>query len=144
MKGIHASRVEAILEWIVAALVTAVVLVVGSLIVREFQAVSAVPVVAREAPADVPQTPAGVPPRAVFVPLLLLPDGKELRVGESFLDVAERLGRQAEVGTQSVERAPNGERWTRFYEHAGVRFVLVFEPRERDAEPRVAAIYLLN
>ena len=42
----------------------------------------------------------------------------------------------------SLERGPNGERVTRFYERAGTRFVLVFEPFERNAEARVAAIYL--
>ena len=36
---------------------------------------------------------------------------------------------------------PLGERLTRFYEHAGTRFVLVFEPFERKGEPKVAAIY---
>jgi hypothetical protein len=31
---------------------------------------------------------------------------------------------------------------TRFYDHVGTQFVLVFEPFEENAEPRVAAIYL--
>ena len=35
-----------------------------------------------------------------------------------------------------------GERLTRFYEYAGFRFILVYEPFERNGEPRVAAIYL--
>jgi hypothetical protein len=63
-------------------------------------------------------------------------------VGETLTQIATRLGRESEVGVESVERAPNGERLTRFYEYAGSRFVLVFEPFQRDAEPRVAAIYL--
>lgn len=136
-------RVESILEWVLAAGFIVAALGVGSLVVREFRTVSAVmPVIAREAPAPPPAAPAGVPSRAVSVPVLLLPDGKAVRVGESLADVAARLGRQAEVGAQLVERAPNGERLTRFYEHAGSRFVLVFEPFERDAEPKVAAIFL--
>lgn len=134
-------RVESVLEWALAAAFTLGALAVGSLVVREFRTVSAVTsVIAREAPA--PAAPAAVPPRAVSVPVLLLSDGKAVRVGETLSDVAARLGRQAEAGAQAVERAPNGERLTRFYEHAGSRFVLVFEPFERDAEPKVAAIYL--
>ena len=56
--------------------------------------------------------------------------------------VAEVLGRVAEVGTQLVEKGPIGERLTRFYEHAGTRFVLVFEPFEVRGRPRVVGIYL--
>ena len=136
-------RVESVLEWALAAAFMLVALAVGSLVVREFRTVSAVTsVIAREAAAAAPAAPAAVPPRAVSVPVLLLPDGHSVRVGETLADVAARLGRQAEAGAQAVERAPNGERLTRFYEHAGSRFVLVFEPFERDAEPKVAAIYL--
>ena len=136
-------RVESVLEWVLAAAFILVALAVGSLVVREFRTVSAVTsIIAREAPAPVAAAPAAVPPRAVSVPVLLLPDGNAVRVGETLSDVAARLGRQAEAGAQAVERAPNGERLTRFYEHAGSRFVLVFEPFERNAEPKVAAIYL--
>lgn len=138
-------RVESVIEWALAAVCIVAALAVGSLVVREVRTAGAMStsVIAREAPAvPTPPTPAAVPPRAVSVPVLLLSDGKAVRVGESLSDVATRLGRQAEAGAQSVERAPNGERLTRFYEHAGSRFVLVFEPFERDAEPKVAAIYL--
>ena len=138
-------RVESVLEWVLAAACMLVALAVGSLVVREFRTVSAVTsVIAREAPLPAPAAPApaAVPPRAVSVPVLLLPDGNAVRVGETLSEVAARLGRQAEAGAQAVERAPNGERLTRFYEHAGARFVLVFEPFERNAEPQVTAIYL--
>ena len=137
------SRFGAMLEWAVAAAFIMAVLAASSIVMREIRTVSAVlPVIAREAPAPVPPTPAGVPSRAVSVPVLLLSDGKDVRVGESLSAVAGRLGRQAEAGPQSIERAPNGERVTRFYEHWGTRFVLVFEPFERNAEARVAAIHL--
>ena len=134
-------RFESFIEWAVAAAVIVALLAAGSVAVREVRSVNAVtPVIAREAP-DAP-VPAGVPSRAVSVPVLLLADGKAIRVGDSLSAIALRLGRQAEVGTQSVDRAPNGERLARFYEHAGTRFVLVFEPFQRDGEPRIAAIYL--
>lgn len=135
-------RFESFVEWAVAAAFIVAMLAAGSVAVRDFRTVNAVtPVIAREALPDAP-VPAGVPSRAVSVPVLLLADGKAIRVGDSLSAVALLLGRQAEVGTQSVERSPNGERLARFYEHAGTRFVLVFEPFQHHAEPRVGAIYL--
>ena len=135
-------RFESFIEWAVAAVFSVAMLAIGSVVVREFRTVNPVtPVIAGEV-LPAPPVPAGVPSRAVSVPVLLLADGKAIRVGDTLSGVARRLGRQAEVGTPSVERAPNGERLTRFYEHAGMRFVLVFEPFEREAEPRIAAIYL--
>jgi hypothetical protein len=137
-------RVTSMLEWAVAACLILAALGIGSVVAREFRTVAAATtrVIADEVPAPVLAAPAGVPSRAVSVPVLILPDGLDVRVGESLTDIAARLGRQAEVGTESVERAPNGERLTRFYEQGGTRFVLVFEPFEQNAEPRVAAIYL--
>jgi hypothetical protein len=135
--------VRAIAEWLVAAIVSLAVLAVLSLIAREFRSgTGLVPVIAREAPAPVPPTPAGVPSRAVSVPVLLLPEGKQLRVGETVSAVSVLLGAGKEAGEASVERGPNGDTVTRYYDDAGTRFVLVFEPFERNAEPRVAAIYL--
>jgi hypothetical protein len=137
----NAVRGQSLLEWALAAAFIVMVVGVGSLVVGEFRTVTAVmPVIAREA--SMPAPPSAVPSRAVSVPVLLLPDGKEVRVGESLSEVAARLGREAEAGAVSVERATHGERLTRFYEHRGAHFVLVFEPFEREAEPRVAAIYL--
>jgi len=141
MKAARA-RFESFIEWVVAAALVGAIFAAGSVAVREFRTVNALtPVIARETRPD-PPVPAGVPSRAVSVPMLLLADGKAIQVGDSLSAIARRLGRQAEVGTPSAERAPNGERLVRFYEYAGTRFVLVFEPFQRDAEPRIAAIYL--
>jgi hypothetical protein len=142
--GAIRARFGSALEWLVAAAFIVIVLMVGSIVWRELRTLSAaIPVIAREprAPAATPP-PAGVPARAVSVPVLLLPGGTTVRVGEGAAEIAARLGRAAEVGTQSVERARFGERLTRFYEHLGARFVLVFEPFEDKGEPKVAAIYL--
>jgi vacuolar-type H+-ATPase catalytic subunit A/Vma1 len=134
-------RFGSAIEWVLASVFILGTCGIGSIVVREMRTVSAaMPVVAREAPAAV--TPAGVPARAVSVPVLLLSDGQTVRVGDRVSQIAARLGRQAEVGKQMAEPARLGERLTRFYEHAGTRFVLVFEPFERDGEPRVAAIFL--
>ena len=136
------ARFGSAIEWLLAAAFIVAVVAVASIVVRELRNVStAMPVIAREAqrPAVIP---AGVPARAVSVPVLLLPGKKEVRVGDTVSAIAARLGRDAEVGSQVVERARFGERLTRFYEHGGTRFVLVFEPFETGGEPKVAAIYL--
>jgi hypothetical protein len=90
----------------------------------------------------VASVPAAVPSGAVSVPVLPFLNGKEVRVGETVTMVATRLGRAAESGRQEVDRGSLGERLTRFYEYGGSRFILVFEPFERNGEQRVAAIYL--
>jgi hypothetical protein len=128
------------LEWIVAAVCAVVVAAAASVALREARRVSAVPpVIARETPPEI-DTPAGVPSGAVSLPLLLFVDRQQIRVGDTLEAIAARLGRQAEVG-QIVDRGTHGDRLLRFYEHAGVRFVLVFEPLASDHEPRVVAIY---
>ena len=76
------------------------------------------------------------------MPVLLLLDGKAVRIGQSVDHVSRELGRSAEVGRQLSDRGALGERLTRFYEHNGTRFVLVFEPFERNGDLRVAGIYL--
>jgi hypothetical protein len=130
-----------VFEWVVAALFLVATVVVGSMILRQL---TPTPLV-RPVPAARPviaSIPAAVPPRAVSVPVLPFLDGKEIRIGETVSVVAARLGRAAESGRQEVDRGSLGERLTRFYEYAGSRFILVFEPFERNGEVRVAAIYL--
>jgi hypothetical protein len=137
------ARFGSAIEWLLAAAFIVAVVAVASIVVRELRTVSAaMPVIAREAQPSAAVIPAGVPARAVSVPVLLLPGKKDVRVGDTASAIAARLGRAAEVGSQVVERSRFGERLTRFYEHAGSRFVLVFEPFEAGGEPKVAAIYL--
>ena len=136
-------RLGSAVEWVLAAVFMATAAAIGSVGIRELRPAGPVsPVVARAAaPVAVP-TPAGLPARAVSVPVLLLPGGKSVRVGDTAAAVAASLGRQAEIGTQTVEQGRYGDRLTRFYEHAGTRFALVFEAFEPRGEARVAAIYL--
>jgi hypothetical protein len=142
MEAIRA-RFGSALEWLIAAAFIVAVVAVGSIVWRELRTMTAtLPVIAHESQADPAVPPAGIPARAVSVPVLLLPGGHAVRVGEGVAAIAARLGREAEVGSQTVERARFGERLTRFYEHLGTRFVLVFEPFEEKGEPKVAAIYL--
>ena len=134
-------RLASVFEWLIAASFLVATVVVGSLLVRELRFSPP----ARALPAARPLVatiPPAVPTRAVSVPVLPFLDGKEVRVGETVSAVAARLGRAAEVGRQDVDRGSLGERLTRFYEYSGSRFILVFEPFERNGEARVAAIYL--
>ena len=135
------ARFGSLLEWILAAVCIVAILAIGSIAVREFRTVAAVtPVIAHEA--ALPDPPAAVPSRAISVPMLLLPNGVELRVGDPAAEVVSRLGRQAEVAAPSIDRSAAGERVTRFYEQGGTRFVVVLEPFADDAQVRVAAIYV--
>ena len=74
--------------------------------------------------------------------MLLLLDGKEIHVGDTTQKIEELLGKRAQAAALEVDQGPLGERQTRFYEYAGTRFILVFEPFERRGELRVGAIYL--
>jgi len=135
------ARFGSLLEWILASVCIVAILAIGSIAVREFRTVAAVtPVIAHEA--TLPDPPAAVPSRAISVPMLLLPNGVELRVGDPAAEVVWRLGRQAEVAAPSIDRSAAGERVTRFYEQGGTRFVVVLEPFADDAQVRVAGIYL--
>ena len=135
------ARFGSLLEWILAAVCIVATLAIGSRAIGGFRAVSAVtPVIANEVP--LPDPPAAVPARAVSVPVILLSNGEEVRVGETAAQVASQLGRETEVTSPSIDRTPLGERVTRFYEQGGTRFVVVLEPFAGDGQVRVAAIYL--
>jgi len=134
-------RFGSMLEWLFAAAFIAGALALGSTLLLEVRSVRPImPVLA--GPAPVVDTPAAVPPRAVSVPMLLFRNGRDVRLGDRVSEVVARLGVASRAGVESLERDAVRERLTRFYEYAGTKFVLVFEALERDAEPRVAAIYL--
>jgi hypothetical protein len=135
-------RLAPVFEWFVAAAFLAATVAVGSLVVRQIRFPTLPPPTAPPARPLVASIPPAVPARAVSVPVLPFLDGKEIRVGETQSAVAARLGRAAEIGRQEIDRGSLGERLTRFYEYSGSRFILVFEPFERNGEARVAAIYL--
>ena len=133
-------RLGSALEWLVAAAFLAATLAVAALIVRELKTAPNAATAAEASPSA--GLPTAVPARAISVPVLLLLDGKEVRVGDSVDKVSRMLGRSSEVGRQLADRGAIGDRLTRFYDHNGTRFVLVFEPFERNGQLRVAGIYL--
>src|SRR6266542_6427980 len=139
------TRVGSAVEWVVAAAFLLATLAVGSLVLRELRAAaSAGPDNPNPAAATAPATalPASLGPKAVSVPLLILAEGRELRVGDSAARVADVLGREAETGVQQSDIGPLGERTTRFYDYSGTRFALVFESPDKGSPLRVSAIYL--
>ena len=135
-------RIAPLVEWIIAVAFLLATVAVASLVVRELRGPNRVLAEAPAARPLVASLPAAVPPRAVSVPMLPFLDGKEIRVGQTAATVAANLGRAAESGRQELDKGTLGERLTRFYEYAGSKFIVVFEPFERGGEPRVAAIYL--
>ena len=135
-------RIAPLVEWIIAAAFLLATVAVASLVVRELRGPNRILAEVPAARPHVSSLPASVPPRAVSVPMLPFIDGKEIRVGQTAATVAANLGRAAESGRQQLDKGTLGERLTRFYEYAGSKFIVVFEPFERGGEPRVAAIYL--
>jgi hypothetical protein len=135
-------RIAPAMEWLLAAAFLACLTAVGAMVVREVRTSPLPPRTALVARVLSTSVPAAVPARAVSVPMLPFQDGKEVKVGDSVSTVATALGRAAEVGRQEIDRCTLGERLTRFYEYGGARFILVFEPFERNGEVKLAAIYL--
>jgi hypothetical protein len=134
-------RVGAAVEWVVALAFLLATILVAVLIIREMRAVRTPP------PAPPPATAPSGPPadlstHSISVPSLLLLDGGQVRVGDTLEQVTAALGPASQVGTDTIGRARLGDRITRSFDHAGTRFVLVFEPFERNGPPRVTAIYL--
>jgi hypothetical protein len=78
----------------------------------------------------------------VSLPALTLRDGKTVRVGDGVATVAATLGPGAETGREQADQGRLGLRVTRFYDYGGFRFVIVYEPFERNGDRRVSAIYL--
>jgi hypothetical protein len=140
-----AARVHfsSLLEWVAAAALMGLIVMLGSIVIREFRNVSALmPVSARETSASVPASLVSVRPRMVSIPLLLLDRDKEIRIGDSRSQVESRLGDAGRVENETVERGAAGERLISTYQYGGRRFSLAFEPFEPGAEPRVSAIYV--
>jgi len=73
----------------------------------------------------------------ISVPTLVLAAGREIRVGEPEADALASVQAQTLV-KRTEERGRFGARELRSY--AG--FTLLFEPFDRDGQPRVAAIYV--
>lgn len=135
-------RFESALEWGVAAAFLAATLAVSVLILQGLHPSSVRAAAAPAEPPVVTALPTPVPENAVSVPVLPFGGGKEIRLGETATAVTSTLGRAVTVAPERVDRGRLGPRLTRFYQYAGFRLIVVYEPFERNGEPRVTAIYL--
>jgi hypothetical protein len=134
------ARVSSLFEWLVALACILAVVAIGSVLMRDLGHVTAIaPVIAHEEAR--PDPPATVPPRSVSVPVVVLADGSELRVGDT-ADVLAHVAPSSEVAPPTIDRTAFGDRVTRFYAQNGQRFVVVLQPLAADGEVRVAGIYL--
>lgn len=135
------TRISAVLEWVVALICLFGVLELASIAVSHGRHVPAVtPVSAQASPPVV--APAGIPSRAVSVPMLVLSDGTRLDVGERASELADKVKAAWHVGVDSVERGGHGDRITRAYNDGVKAFLLVLEPFAQDADVHISAIYL--
>jgi len=109
------ARFGSLLEWAVAAACALAIATLGSLIfqgLRTPRGIVRVNVEAAEA-APMPDPPAAIPARAVSVPLILLNDGTELRVGERESTISAKVKRAWQTGVETLERTTAGTRITR-------------------------------
>ena len=133
-------RVGSILEWGIAAACIVAALVLGSAAVQEVRTLRAVtPVIASARPAFDP--PASIPSSAASVPMLVLRNGSQLEVGDNAAAASDKVSGW-QVGSDTIERGPNGDRVTRSYTDGNQSFLLVIESPEKGADAAVAAIYL--
>jgi hypothetical protein len=138
---VRRARIWSLLEWLTALACIIGVAAIASVFWGNLKTVSAVsPVIAHEEP--LPDPPAVVPARSVSVPVLPLPNGGELHVGDAAVELSRRLPRDAEVAPPAIDRTPSGERVTKFYVQAGLRFAVVLAPLAGDPQLRIAAIYV--
>jgi hypothetical protein len=138
--GVRRARISSLLEWLAALACVIGVASIGSVVWGNLKTVSAVaPVIAHEE--SIPDPPAAIPPRSVSVPILPLANGSEVHVGTTAAELMNLLPADAEVAPSAIDRTASGERVTRFYAQAGLRFAVVLAPAG-DGQLRVAAIYL--
>jgi hypothetical protein len=135
------ARASSLFEWLAALACILAVAAIGSVLMRDISNVTAIaPVIAHEE--ALPDPPATVPPRSVSVPIMVLADGSQLRVGDRAADVLAHISANSEVARPTIDRTALGERVTRFYAQNGQRFAVVLQPLAVGGEVRVAAIYL--
>jgi hypothetical protein len=118
-------------QWVATAALIAFLLLVCALAVRELRFAPRASVAVDETATN------GVPTTAVSVAKLVLGAGRGIHVGESAAAALSTLTGVTLV-KRTEERGPLGRREIRAYDG----FTLVFEPFERAAELKVAAIYL--
>ena len=140
------ARFGSLLEWALAAVCAVAIAALVSFVIEAFRTpagIVRVNVAAAEAGVSpLPEPPAAIPSRAVSVPLIVLIDGTELRVGEQEATISAKVKKAWQTGAETLERTTGGNRITRAYDDGFRRFLLVFDPPEEAADLRLSAIYL--
>lgn len=131
------SPIRSVLEWLGAAAILIGVVWLASDRIRQWVGPHRSAVIEAE-----PGGPPGIPAGATEVPLLVLLDGTEIRVGDPHARLKSLDERHA-AGPSQTTHGDFGERVIRAYLHGTTRFIIVSQ-RSSDAEPlKVAGIYLL-
>jgi hypothetical protein len=132
------SPIRSVLEWLGAAaiLLGALWLVSGHL--RDW--VGPQPAALAEDAAD--DEVSGIPIGATQVPLLVLLDGTEIKVGDAHGRLLKVLDEKHATGPSQTTHGDYGERWVRAYRHGTTKFIVVCERREPTEILKVVAIYL--
>ena len=136
-----ASGLAPVIEWMIAAGFLFATVGVASLVVREVRGPARVLAETPRRGRWSRRCPRRCRPRRVGAgPALPRWQGDPRRPDRGIRRHQSRTGRRERP--PGIDRGTLGERLTRFYEYSGSRFIVVFEPFERNGEPRVAAIYL--
>jgi hypothetical protein len=131
------SPIRSALEWLGAAAILVGVLWLASDRIRDWAGPRLAPPGEAE-PGGPPDIPAG----ATEVPLLVLLDGTEIKVGDTHAHLNKILDEEHATGPPQTIQNELGERLIRSYRHGATRFIVVCE-RSTSSEPlKVAAIYL--
>lgn len=131
------SPIRSVLEWLGAAAIVVGVVWLASDRIRHWTGPRLTAVEEAE-----PGGPPGIPAGATEVPLLLLLDGTEIKVGDSHARLVKLLDEKHATGPAQTIENDLGERWIRGYRHGTTRFIVVCERTKRSEPLKVAAIYL--
>ena len=130
-------RIGSIFEWVAAALCLVGIVWLLSVPLQHLigPRVDAALVDVRE------ELPPGVPSGATSVPVMLLENGRAIRVGDLEAVMARLLPGAAD-GPPHISAGEFGDRMTRAYRVGGSRVIVVSERSERGGPARVSGIYL--
>jgi hypothetical protein len=86
--------------------------------------------------------PPGVPAGSTSVPVMLLRDGRAIRLGDLDTRLRQILPDRLREGDARTSTGEFGERQARSYRIDGSRVQVVIEPTERGGPPRITGIFV--
>jgi len=127
-------------EWLLALGILAGVVWAGGPVLRRVAPLPAGNVTLVES--DLPALPDGVPQGASNVPLVILLDGTEVRVGMSEQDLMVPALSRWSAGASTVEKGVIGDRIITPYRSGPLSFWIVLDRIDESREREVTAIYV--